>query len=298
MQGSNSYVNHVRYFGTQVLNAGSTKIFNRLLIMTETPESNGGPVKAYKNLDFLQSPEARSIRVQCELTEPLHRLRRNGVHNTIVFFGSARTKPEAEAETAADKLSGPYYDAARELAKVMTEWSMQIVEPKQRYYVCSGGGPGIMEASNRGAMDVGGKNVGLGISLPFEQSNNPYITDELDFEFHYFFVRKYWFTYLAKALVAFPGGFGTMDELFENLTLIQTQKINKKIPIVLFGADFWSDIVNFDNFVKWGVISARDLELFKVIDTVPDAHRYLVTEINKLHVQYHNDGSTLPGPIM
>lgn len=266
--------------------------------MTKTPEYNGGPVKAYENLDFLHSPAARSIRVQCELTEPFHRLRRNGIYNTVVFFGSARTKPVNEVGTVAEQLSAPYYEAARELAKVMTEWSMQITEPKHRYYVCSGGGPGIMEASNRGAMDAGGKTLGLGISLPFEQSNNKYITEELDFEFHYFFVRKYWFTYLAKALVAFPGGFGTMDELFENLTLVQTEKTQKKMPIVLFGADFWNDIVNFDNFLKWGMISEKDLELFKIIDSVPEAHRFLVQEINKLHIKYHNNGTELPGPIM
>jgi len=266
--------------------------------MTETPASNGGPVKAYKNLDFLESPAARSIRVQCELTEPFHRLRRQGVYNTVVFFGSARIKPVSVAKTAAEKLSARYYEAARELAKVMTEWSFKIEEPKHRYFVCSGGGPGIMEASNRGATEAGGKTVGLGISLPFEQSNNAYITDELDFEFHYFFVRKYWFTYLAKALVVFPGGFGTMDELFENLTLVQTRKIQKKLPVVLFGSEFWQDVINFDNLVKWGVISEQDLELFKVFDSVVDAHRYLVAEINKLHMVYHNHQSQLPGPIL
>ena len=265
--------------------------------MTDASASNNWPVKAYKNLDFLQSPEARSIRVQCELTEPLHRLRKNGIHNTIVFFGSARTKLPSEAKTVAEKMSCQYYEAARDLARLMTEWSKQIQEPKYRYYVCSGGGPGIMEASNRGAAEVDGKTVGLGISLPFEQSNNSFITPELDFEFHYFFVRKYWFTYLAKALVVFPGGFGTMDELFENLTLVQTQKIRKKMPIVLFGSEFWRDILNFDSFVKWGVVSESDLKLFKFIDSVPEAHRYLVDQINRLHLEYHKGVEPLPGPI-
>lgn len=257
------------------------------------------PVKAYKNLDFLRSPAARSIRVQCELTEPYHRLRRNGVGNTVVFFGSARPKPESEAKTEMEKRFFKYYTAAQELAAVMTKWSFQIEDPKHRYYVCSGGGPGIMEASNRGAEEVGGKSVGLGISLPFEQSNNEYITDDLSFEFHYFFVRKYWFTYLAKALVVFPGGFGTMDELFENLTLIQTGKLLKKVPVVLYGSEFWDDILNLENFVKWGVISKEDLDLYKVIDTIPEAHRYLVQEITRLHNEYNgHDGYQLPEPIL
>ena len=261
------------------------------------------PLKAYKNLDFLNSDPARNIRILCEMTEPGLRFAKQSVEDTIVLFGSARTKPIVVAEkelaviksaikdpenlTVEEKLSiqqaecaiksAPYYDAAVQLSESLTRWSMSLSKDHQRrFLICSGGGPGIMEAANLGAHNAGGKSVGLGISLPFEQGVNEYIPKELQFEFHYFFVRKYWFVLLAKALVAFPGGFGTMDELFETLTLVQTKKIEEVPPIVLFGSEFWNDVCDFDALVKWGTISPGDIALFKIVDTVEEAHDYIV----------------------
>jgi uncharacterized protein (TIGR00730 family) len=261
------------------------------------------PLKAYKNLDFLNSDPARNIRILCEMTEPGLRFAKQSVEDTIVLFGSARTKPivVAEKELAVIKSaikdpenltveekrslqqaecaikSAPYYDAAVQLSESLTRWSMSLSKDHQRrFLICSGGGPGIMEAANLGAHNAGGKSVGLGISLPFEQGVNEYIPKELQFEFHYFFVRKYWFVLLAKALVAFPGGFGTMDELFETLTLVQTKKIEEVPPIVLFGSEFWNDVCDFDALVKWGTISSEDVDLFKIVDTVEEAHDYIV----------------------
>ncbi|MGJ8650687.1 MAG: LOG family protein [Opitutaceae bacterium] len=266
------------------------------------------PLKAYKNLDFLISDDARSIRVLCEMTEPGLRFAEEKIEDTIVLFGSARLKPlEVAQKELADLKTGiadpanpspaekralhfaecgvkaaPYYDAAVQLAEELTKWSMALPEAdKRRFIICSGGGPGIMEAANRGAHNVGGKSIGLGISLPFEQGVNKYIPDELQFEFHYFFVRKYWFVLLAKALVAFPGGFGTMDELFETLTLVQTKKIEKLPPIVLFGSEFWNSVINFDALVQWGTISPEDVNLFKVIDTVEEARDYIIEQLTE-----------------
>lgn len=268
------------------------------------------PPKAYKNLEFLNSPEARQIRILCELEETERRFREENVEDTIVMFGSARTLPLAEAQKAyeavnqrlstianptpedmeelriatANLKNAPYYDQAAQLSEELTRWSMRLPDKKRRFLVCSGGGPGIMEAANRGAKRIGGASVGLGISLPFEQSLNPYITHDLQFEFHYFFIRKYWFIYLAKALVVFPGGFGTMDELFETLTLIQTRKVQKKMPIVLYGADFWNNLINFDAFLEWGVISKSDLELFRVMDTVEEARDWIISVLTEQHL--------------
>ncbi|MGA1204731.1 MAG: LOG family protein [Opitutales bacterium] len=266
------------------------------------PPKDEWPTKAYKNLEFLNSPEARKVRILCELEETERRFKQENIEDTIVMFGSARTLPYdvaqrrvrtlekkadaketptseemAELEMARAALrNAPYYEAARELARELTSWSMSLPDKKRRFLVCSGGGPGIMEAANRGARDAGGASVGLGISLPFEQELNPYITSNLQFEFHYFFIRKYWFIYLAKALVAFPGGFGTMDELFESLTLIQTLKLEKKLPIVLFGSEFWNRTINFDAFLEYGVISPKDINLFKIIDSVEEARDYII----------------------
>lgn len=266
------------------------------------------PLKAYKNLDFLNSEAARNIRVLCEMTEPGLRFAEEGVEDTIVLFGSARTKPIDLAEQDLAELkskiqdldnpsaeersrlhkaecsvkSAPYYEAAVKLAESLTNWSMNLPEAdRNRFLVCSGGGPGIMEAANLGAHNKGGRSVGLGISLPFEQGVNEYIPEELKFEFHYFFVRKYWFVLLAKALVAFPGGFGTMDELFETLTLVQTKKIENPPPIVLFGSEFWNSVVNFDALVQWGTISPEDVNLFKVIDTVEEARDYIIEQLTE-----------------
>lgn len=269
------------------------------------------PLKAYKNLEFLNSPAARQIRILCELEETEQRFRRENIEDTIVMFGSARTLPVKEAQARVTELekrlaskrrlsqkdqrelqlaranakNAPYYDHAMELARLLTKWSMELPDRKRRFIVCSGGGPGIMEAANRGARKAGGASIGLGISLPFEQSLNPYITHDLQFEFHYFFVRKYWFIYLAKALVVFPGGFGTMDELFETLTLIQTHKVQKRLPIVLFGSEFWNDIINFKAFVDWGVISPADLDLFRIIDTPAEARDYIVDFLTRHHLK-------------
>ena len=273
----------------------------------ETENKEEWPLKAYKNLDFIKSEKARFIRILCELFEPEERFKKNGVENTIVLFGSARTKPLQEAEEelksinkliaeapkldeALDKQrkqaeivlkSSKYYEAARKLSTKLTEWSQGLPE-KDRLFICSGGGPGIMEAANRGAFEAEGKSVGLGISLPFEQRVNDYISKELQFEFKYFFIRKYWFVMLAKSLVAFPGGFGTMDELFETLTLMQTKKVNGKAPIVLFGKEFWDELIDFNTLAKWGMISEDDLNYIHITDSVEDAFRFVVTQVQKL----------------
>ena len=250
----------------------------------DAPESTW-PLKAYKNLDFLNSPDARVIRVLAEFVEPQGRLRRANVHNTVVFFGSARAAaPEDKSrDEGAGRLSR-YYGHAATLAKNLSRWSQTIENPQKRFYVCTGGGPGIMEAANRGAHDAGADSVGLNISLPMEQHPNPYQKQELSFEFHYFFIRKFWFFYLAKALVVFPGGVGTLDELFELLTLVQTNKTSKYMPIVLFGSEFWNEVVNFEALVKWGTISKEDLELFRIFDDVDDAFEYLKAELTKYYV--------------
>lgn len=264
------------------------------------------PLKAYKDLNFLNSEAARSIRVLCEMTEPSLRFAKERIEDTIVLFGSARIIPLPVAQAKLEDLqaqfvdssnltkvekralslakisvkAAPYYHLAVELAEELTRWSMSLPsKDKRRFIICSGGGPGIMEAANRGAHNAGGKSIGLGISLPFEQGVNQYIPDALKFEFHYFFVRKYWFALLAKALIAFPGGFGTMDELFEILTLVQTRKIAKAPPIVLFGSTFWNSVVNFDALVEWGTISQEDLNLLKIIDTVEEARDYIIEQL-------------------
>ena len=226
--------------------------------------------KAYKNSEFLNSREAREIRVMCEMVECKERLKKEGIKNLITFFGSARTKPEEK-----------YYKDAHEIAYKLATWCNSNMPDCG---VSSGGGPGIMEAVNKGAFEAGGKSVGMGISLPFEQFNNDYISKDLDFEFHYFFTRKYWCVYLAKAFVVMPGGVGTMDELFEVLTLIQTKKITLPIPIVLYDSDFWNSIVNFNSLVDHGTISAEDLKLFRICDNPDDAVRYVTKRLRKYFV--------------
>src|SRR5437588_10177015 len=225
------------------------------------PYTQRRPV-AYLNEQFLNSPDSRALRILAEFLEPLAHFRREKIRDTVVFFGSARLREDGPMAR--------YYDDARTLARLLTEWSVQFTNSTYRFVVCSGGGPGIMEAANRGAYDAGGKTVGLNIGLPFEQFPNPYITPELWFEFHYFFMRKFWFAYLAKALVVFPGGFGTLDELTEILTLAQTQKLENKIVILLYGTSFWNEILNFEALVRHGVISASDMDLFTFADT-PEA---------------------------
>jgi len=255
--------------------------------------------KAYKNSDFLNSKNARSIRIDSEYFEPFYRFKHYNVKATIVFFGSARIRSLAETEVklaearstyqksaneenrerlqraeTAFKMSR-YYEDSAELARRFTEWTLDGNTKTQKYYICSGGGPGIMEAANKGAQQAGGKSIGLNISLPMEQYPNPYISEELNFEFHYFFMRKYWFLYLAKGLVVFPGGFGTLDEMMEALTLIQTRKIQKKLPIAVYGTEYWKDIINLEAMQKWGTISKKDLELFKFVDSVDEAFAFL-----------------------
>jgi len=243
--------------------------------------------KAYEDMRFLESKDARGLRILSEYLEPLSRFKRYGVQDTIVFMGSARTLSREAAETAlaeaertqkdvpaaqaALELSA-YYESARELAHRLTDWSKHLDNNVRRFVVCTGGGPGIMEAANRGASEAKGLNIGLTISIPNDEFDNPYVSRELHFFFHYFFMRKFWFVYLAKAVVLFPGGFGTLDEFFEMLTLVQTRKMKKRMPIVLFGARYWNEVVNFDALVKYGTISPEDLSLFHRTDSVDEAY--------------------------
>lgn len=274
----------------------------------ESPvKSRSGMTKAYNNYEFLNSPAAREIRVLSEIAEPAHRLRKARIFNTVVFFGSARTLPRKEAQrrlaiaealartkghnraSARKKLSealaavemSRYYEDAVKLSSRLTRWFNEPEHKQHQLVICSGGGPGIMEAANKGSKMAGGQSIGLNISLPMEQHPNPYQTKDLSFEFHYFFIRKFWFVYLARGLVIFPGGFGTLDEFFELLTLVQTRKTKKTMPIVLFGTDYWREIVNFDALRRWGMISPGDLKLFRMLDTVDETFEYLTQEIKK-----------------
>ena len=245
--------------------------------MRDRSQPNSQVRVAYKNEEFLDSAEARAIRILSEYLEPLAHFRREQIRDTVVFFGSARIHPP-ESPIAR------YYEEARTLARLLTEWGEEIQNSSHRFVVCSGGGPGIMEAANRGAAEAGGKSIGLNIGLPFEQFPNPYISKELCFEFHYFFMRKFWFAYLAKALVIFPGGFGTIDELFEILTLAQTDKLAKKILVVIYGSEYWHRIMNFQAFVDAGTISPNDLNLFKFVDTPEDAFTFLRDGLTEYHL--------------
>ena len=230
-----------------------------------------GKPLAYKNERFLDSDDARPLRILAEYLEPLQAFHREHVRDTIVFFGSARL--------AAEGPLGHYYDEARELARLITTWSKNLPSHAHRYVVCTGGGGGIMEAANRGAAEAGGKTIGLNIGLPHEQRPNAYITRELTFEFHYFFMRKLWFAHLARALVVFPGGFGTLDELMEILTLMQTRKFGRHIPVVLYGSSYWNEIINFDALVRHGMIDREDLSLFQFADDPATALGLLQTGI-------------------
>jgi hypothetical protein len=263
---------------------------------------------AYQNEPFLSSPDGRILRILSEYQEPLSRFRREQIQDTVVFFGSARfqgsdaaRKNLEAAEKNEAKVPAPqqeknlkqaraavdmarYYEDARRLAHMLTEWSIQIPARRRRFVVTTGGGPGIMEAANLGAHEAGGKSIGLNINLPFEQNPNPYITPSLNFEFHYFFMRKFWFAYLAKALVIFPGGFGTIDELFEILTLAQTDKLAKKILVVIYGSKYWHRIMNFQAFVDAGTVSPEDLNLFKFVDSPEDAFAFLREGLTEHHL--------------
>src|SRR6201995_4297709 len=280
---------------------------------------------SYQNPAFINSPDGRLIRIMSEYSEPLARFRRERIQDTIVFFGSARFRNQEDASQELELLDKPgsatpaplheqpatdeeiakgtatdlqrrraeagvemarYYEDARELASMVTKWTQTLKGRRDRFVVTSGGGPGIMEAANRGAWEAGGKTIGLNIKLPFEQYPNPYITPELNFNFHYFFMRKYWFAYLAKALVVFPGGFGTLDEMFELLTLDQTHKLAKKITIIIYGSSYWKKVIDMDMLVEKGAISPKDLDLFQFADTPEDAFRILKEGLTK----YHLDG--------
>jgi uncharacterized protein (TIGR00730 family) len=261
-------------------------------------------LKAYENLEFINSSEGRIIRMLSEFLYPQSMFRKHKIIDTIVFFGSARLKSRKEAVREYNKFKtinpkttnklaeelriaqhfvnmSRYYEDAVELSKRLTEWSIKLETYANRFIVCTGGGPGIMEAANKGAKLAGGYSVGLNISIPFEQFINKYATPDLSFEFHYFFMRKFWFAYLAKSLVVFPGGFGTMDEFFEILTLIQTGKIKKKMLLVVYDEKYWKSIVNFDGLVRNNVISAKDLNLFTFCSSVDDAFHTITRHFEK-----------------
>ena len=227
-------------------------------------------IKAYHNTEFINSKDARALRILAEYLEPKSRFEEHGLEDTIVFYGSARTMPDSK-----------YYEAARQLAFRLTQWSKTLAESERRFVVTTGGGPGIMEAANRGASEAKGLTAGIGISIPMEQTDNIYLTRGLSFHFHYFFMRKFWFAYLAKAMIAFPGGFGTLDELFETLTLVQTKKMRKPMPIVLFGTDYWNEVINFDAMVRHGTISPEDVNLFYRTDSVDEACDWLVKQLTE-----------------
>src|SRR5213596_2251047 len=263
---------------------------------------------AYLYSDFLESAEARPIRILSEYLEPLRRFKEQKIQDTVVFFGSARIDSRERAERALATLRARgirsadeqyeaelkktrkalewarYYEEARELARLLTAWSMTLESENHRFVATSGGGPGIMEAANRGAREAGGKTIGLNIRLPFEQDANPYITDGLHFEFHYFFMRKFWFAYLAKALVIFPGGFGTLDEMFEILTLMQTEKLAKQIQILLYGSEYWDQILNLEPMVEWGAIAPDDRKLMQRTNDPEEAFELLRAHLTEHHI--------------
>jgi uncharacterized protein (TIGR00730 family) len=274
------------------------------------PRHNRSPL-AYENKKFLNGPDGRSLRILAEYQEPLSRFRRERIQDTIVFFGSARFHSRSHAEKALQVLDKPgsatlapadeqerirlakadvamarYYEDARRLAFLITQWTKSISQPRHRFVICTGGGPGIMEAANLGASEAGGKTIGMNINLPFEQMPNPYITPDLNFEFHYFFMRKLWFAYLAKALVVFPGGFGTFDELFELLTLAQTEKLAKHMCVVIYGKEYWDRVINFQALVDAGTISPKDLDLFHWVNSPEEAFEYLREDLTKHHLDF------------
>jgi uncharacterized protein (TIGR00730 family) len=264
-------------------------------------------LKAYENIEFLNSSEGRILRMLAEFLQPQSRFRKHKIIDTVVFFGSARLMSKREATKiyndfktinpkSTSKLAeelrmaqhmvymSKYYEDAAELARRLTEWSLKLKTFANRFIVCTGGGPGIMEAANKGAKQAGGYSIGLNISIPHEQFINKYVTSDLSFEFHYFFMRKFWFAYLAKALVVFPGGFGTMDEFFELLTLNQTGKIKKKLLLVVYDKKYWNEVINFDGLVEHGVISKSDLNLFSFCNTVDEAFKLITTHFQKYYL--------------
>jgi uncharacterized protein (TIGR00730 family) len=280
------------------------------------PHPNQRVPLAYENKKFLNGPDGRILRILAEYQEPLSKFRRERIQDTIVFFGSARfrSRETAEAELRSIQEAGvssskaqelrrraeknlemsQYYEAARKLAFLISKWTQTIAQPRHRFVVCTGGGPGIMEAANRGASEAGSKTVGLNIHLPFEQVPNPYITPELNFEFHYFFMRKLWFAYLAKALVVFPGGFGTFDEMFELLTLAQTEKLAKHIGVVVYGKAYWEKVVDFQALVDAGTISPGDLDLIHWANTPEEAFEFLRADLEGHHLEQAHSSDRVP----
>jgi uncharacterized protein (TIGR00730 family) len=266
---------------------------------------------AYLDPAFLESDEGRPVRILAEYLDPLKRFKDQRIQDTVVFFGSARVDSRERAERSLQMLRARgerapddhyetelkksrkavewarFYEEARELARLLASWTTSLQSENHRFVITSGGGPGIMEAANRGAREGGGKTIGLNIRLPFEQGANPYITDGLHFEFHYFFMRKFWFAYLAKALVVFPGGFGTLDEMFEILTLAQTDKLSKKIGVVLYGTEYWKEVLDLKPMAEWGAIAEKDLELLNYADTPADAFTYLRDHLIANHLEPH-----------
>ncbi len=263
---------------------------------------------AYENQTFLNSSDGRILRIMSEYAEPLARFRREQIQDTVVFFGSARFRSRSDADRALADVEtngaglaasaqeserkralaavdmARYYEDARRLAYLLSKWSIEIPARRRRFVVTTGGGPGIMEAANLGAKEAGAKTVGLNIHLPMEQNPNPYITPSLNFEFHYFFMRKFWFAYLAKGLVIFPGGFGTMDELFEILTLAQTEKLAKKIMVVIYGSEYWKKVIDFQAMADMGVIAPKDLDLFKMADSPEEGFEFLREGLTRHHL--------------
>jgi len=295
----------------------------------QTPDPLDRAPLAYENLDFLNSHDGRMLRILAEYSEPIARFRRERIEDTVVFFGSARfhaldqatqalqllentgsrtpaphaEQPATPEEIAAGEASAlklrlaeaavemaRYYEDARTLAALLTNWTKTLPGARHRFVVTSGGGPGIMEAANRGAWEAGGKSIGLNIKLPFEQLPNPYVTPALNFEFNYFFTRKYWFAYLAKALVVFPGGFGTLDEMFELLTLQQTNKLAGKITILIYGSSYWKNVINLDTLAEKGAIAMKDRDLFQYVDTPEEAFRILQQDLIAHHLDPNPSG--------
>jgi len=267
------------------------------------------PPKAYKDMDFLNSPDARVVRMISEFLEPQRRFRQAQIKDTIVMFGSARIRPRRETlralrmvEASIRRSARPtkqvemsrYYEDAVELARLLTAWTKKYSSPR-RFVICSGGGPGIMEAANKGASLAKGASIGLNISLPFEQFANDFVTEGLNFEFHYFFMRKLWFVYLAKALVIFPGGFGTMDELMEVLTLLQTNKVKKQVAVVMYGEEYWKKVINFDELVTHGMITRDDLRLFRFMESPEEAFKYLRDFLTETYLKENGNGQTTVG---
>ena len=235
------------------------------------------PEKAYKNLEFLDSTDARTIRILSEYLEPLAKLRKQKVNNTVLFLGSSKANPEEK-----DSKLSKYYWEAEELAYDLAKWAIKLKPKGKNFVICTGGGPGIMEAANRGAFRAGGKSIGMNISLPLEQASNPYVPPELSFVFHYFFMRKFWLVYKAKAVVAFPGGFGTLDETLEMLTLIQTEKIRKDhITILLYGEEYWREVINFEALLKYKTINPEDLQLYSYCSNPKEAFSFLKKKLVK-----------------